>query len=66
MQTMYFVNNKYGCMDQNDCWEILGIVESNELAYIYSGYWIWISKISSAFRLFSLSGVLTIKPSDLV
>ena len=38
MQTMYFVNNKYCCMDQNDCWEILGIAGSNELTDIYSGY----------------------------
>ena len=37
MQIMYSVNNKYGCMDQNDCWEILGIAGSNELADIYSG-----------------------------
>ena len=29
--------NKYGCMDQNDCWENLGIAVSNELENRYSG-----------------------------
>ena len=37
MQIMFFVNNKYVCVDQNDCWDILGIAGSNELADIYSG-----------------------------
>ena len=36
MQIMYCVNNKYGCMDQNGCWENLGIAGSNELENKYS------------------------------